>query len=222
MGILDIATKTLREGTGQAIRAGNWAAGQGAGRLRRITGSGTETPGEGTDRGHSVTPKALSDADLARKVESIIFRGPKVAKAQKGKIDVNAVDGAVWLRGEAPTPAAITALEAAARAIPEVVDVHNLLHLPKTPAPSRTDTPASQRKTAKRKPARPRTEPRRVNADKSAAKVEGAEQAPEQLAKQGKGRQPAKLGAKDTGTPGTGTRATTATTASTNGSPTTV
>ncbi len=222
MGILDTATKTLREGAGQAIRAGNWAAGQGAGKLRSITGSGTETPGEGTDRGHSVTPKALSDADLARKVESIIFRGPKVAKAQKGKIDVNAVDGAVWLRGEAPNPATITALEAAARAIPEVVDVHNLLHLPKTPAPSRTDTPAGQRKTAKRKPATPRTEPRRVNADKSAAKVDGAEQAPEKLAKQGKGRQPAKLGSKDTGNGTAGTKATTATTPSPNGSPTTV
>ncbi len=219
MGIFDTATKTLREGAGQAVRVGNWAAGQGAGRLRRITGGGAETPGEGTDRGHSVTPKALSDADLARKVESIIFRGSEVTGAKKGKIDINAVDGAVWLRGEAPNPAVINALEAATRAIPEVVDVHNLLHLPKTPAPSRTDTPAGQRKTAKRKPATPRTEPRRVNADKSAAKVDGAEQAPEKLAKQGKGRQPAKLGSKGSAATGTGTRATTATTA-TNGSAT--
>lgn len=212
MGILDVATRTIREGAGQAVRAGNWAAGQSAGRLRRITGGG-ETPGEGTSRRHSVRPKSLSDADLANKVASVIFRGREVANVDKGKIDINAVDGAVWLRGEAPTPAAIRRLEAATEAIPEVTEVHNLLRLPKTPSPTRATTPKSQRRTASRKPKTPRTQPRRANADKSAAKVDQAEPAPEKVAKQRKGRQPAPLGSKggDSGGEGGGTRGTTAT-----------
>ena len=70
----------------------------------------------------------------------------------KGKIDVNAADGVVWLRGEAKTPDMIKALERQAREIPEVVEVENLLHLPKTPAPTRTDSPPSQRKTRRSSP----------------------------------------------------------------------
>jgi BON domain len=89
-------------------------------------------------------PKELDDVGLARKVESIIFRDEGVPK---GKIDVNAADGVVWLRGEAKTPDMIKALERDASAIPEVKRVENLLHLPKTPAPTRTDTPPTQRKT---------------------------------------------------------------------------
>ena len=92
----------------------------------------------------SSTPKDLDDVAVARKVESVIFRDPDVPK---GKIDVNAADGVVWLRGEAKTPEMIKDLERQTRAIPEVREVENLLHLPKTPAPTRTDTPPTQRKT---------------------------------------------------------------------------
>src|SRR5215218_8975839 len=81
-------------------------------------------------------PKELDDVAIARKVESAIFRGRRVAK---GKVDVNVADGVVWLRGEVRTPDLVKQVE-------------NLLHLPKTPAPSRTDTPASQRKTRRSKP----------------------------------------------------------------------
>src|SRR5215213_5249443 len=94
-------------------------------------------------------PKDLDDVAIARKVESIIFRDRKVAK---GKVDVNVADGVVWLRGEVKTPDLVKQLEARAREIPEVNGVENLLHLPKTPAPSRTDTPPSQRRT-RRSPA---------------------------------------------------------------------
>jgi hypothetical protein len=97
------------------------------------------------------TPKDLDDVGLARKVESVIFREDTVPK---GKIDVNAADGVVWLRGEAKTPEMIKDLERQAASIPEVKRVENLLHLPKTPAPTRTDTPPSQRKT-QRSPQRP-------------------------------------------------------------------
>jgi hypothetical protein len=85
----------------------------------------------------SQAPKELDDVALARKVETIIFRDEAVPK---GKIDVNAADGVVWLRGEAKTPEMIKALERQATAIPEVKKVENLLHLPKTPAPTRSDT----------------------------------------------------------------------------------
>jgi hypothetical protein len=100
----------------------------------------------------SNAPKDLDDVGLARKVESIIFRDPAIPK---GKIDVNAADGVVWLRGQAKTPEMIKELERQTREIPEVVEVENLLHLPKTPAPTRTDTPRTQRKTrtTPRKPA---------------------------------------------------------------------
>jgi len=94
-------------------------------------------------------PKDLDDVAIARKVESVIFRGRTVAK---GKVDVNVADGVVWLRGEVKTPDLVKQLEAKAREVPEVKGVENLLHLPKTPAPSRTDTPASQRKTRRTKP----------------------------------------------------------------------
>jgi BON domain len=97
----------------------------------------------------SSQPKDLDDVGLARKVESVIFRDPEVPK---GQIDVNAADGVVWLRGEAKTPEMIKRLEAEARDIPEVREVENLLHLPKTPAPTRTDTPPSQRKTRRTSP----------------------------------------------------------------------
>jgi hypothetical protein len=92
----------------------------------------------------SQAPKELDDVALARKVETIIFRDDAVPK---GRIDVNCADGVVWLRGEATTPDMIKALELQTAAIPEVRLVENLLHLPKTPAPTRTDTPATQRRT---------------------------------------------------------------------------
>jgi hypothetical protein len=92
----------------------------------------------------TTTPKDLDDVGLARKVETVIFRDRSVPK---GKIDVNAADGVVWLRGEAKTPDMIKLLERQTAAIPEVKRVENLLHLPKTPAPTRADTPLSQQKT---------------------------------------------------------------------------
>jgi BON domain len=89
-------------------------------------------------------PKDLDDVTIARKVESIVFRDRKVAK---GKVDVNVAEGVVWLRGEVRTPELVREVEARAREVPEVRGVENLLHLPKTPAPTRADTPPSQQKT---------------------------------------------------------------------------
>ena len=139
-------------------------------------------------------PKALDDVTIARKVESVIFRGQGVAK---GKVDVNVADGVVWLRGEVRTPDLVKQLEAKAREVPEVKRVENLLHLPKTPAPSRTDTPASQRKTRRTKP-RPgarKVTPSDVSDEAPAAA--GAEPTPKQVRAAGGGRRPAPLGSHD-------------------------
>ena len=71
------------------------------------------------------------DVTLARKVETEIFRGPDVPK---GQINVNAVDGVVTLRGEAPSAEMIGQLVERARRVQGVREVENLLHLPGTPA----------------------------------------------------------------------------------------
>jgi len=156
-------------------------------------------PGRRSSR--SAPPKPyLDDVALARKVESIIFRDDKVPKS---KIDVNAADGVVWLRGEARNPAMIRHLEAQAADVPEVRRVENLLHLPKTPAPSRTDTPASQRKTSRSKadPAKRRVSPGRVTAERP---VPGAEPSPRQIAGEGAGRRPSPLGSEEPSGPAGG------------------
>jgi osmotically-inducible protein OsmY len=74
----------------------------------------------------------LDDAELAHKVESILFRDPS---APKGKININAESGRVFLRGQVDGHELVLELERAVRQIPGVRDVENLLHLPGTPAP---------------------------------------------------------------------------------------
>ena len=74
------------------------------------------------------------DITLARKVETEIFRGPDVPK---GKINVNAENGIVVLRGEAETPEMIEDLAKKARDVQGVRDVENLLHVPGVLPPAR-------------------------------------------------------------------------------------
>src|SRR3954453_7157394 len=137
----------------------------------------------------SQAPKDLDDVGLARKVETVIFRD---ATVPKGKIDVNAADGIVWLRGEAKTPEMIKTLESQASAIPEVKRVENLLHLPKTPAPTRADTPSSQQKThsTTQQPTTRPVETGITNERRTAA----GEPLPTEKAREGEGREPAPLG----------------------------
>jgi osmotically-inducible protein OsmY len=80
------------------------------------------------------------DVTLARKVETEIFRS---AEVPKGKINVNAVDGVVELRGEADRPEMIRDLEDQVRSIPGVQDVRNMLHLPESPAPTSPEQSSS-------------------------------------------------------------------------------
>jgi len=74
------------------------------------------------------------DVTLARKVETVIFRA---ADAPKGQVNVNAVDGVVYLRGEVANDKLVSDLERQARKVQGVRDVENLLHPPGTPAPTR-------------------------------------------------------------------------------------
>lgn len=76
-----------------------------------------------------------NDATLKAKVETEIFRD---ADVPKGKIDVNAENGVVYLRGEADRPELIETLEKQVKKIPGVQGVENLLHLPGTPTPTKS------------------------------------------------------------------------------------
>lgn len=134
----------------------------------------------------------MDDVTLTRKVETEIFRG---TRAPKSSVNVNVVDGVVWLRGEVKRPEQIRSLERKAQSVPEVRGVENLLHLPKTPAPTRADTPKRQQRTrsSTRRPT-PRTSQRgRVTDDRTDALTQ-AEPAPDERAKQREGRSPAPLG----------------------------
>jgi osmotically-inducible protein OsmY len=74
-----------------------------------------------------------NDADLAQRAESVIFRHVAVPK---GRININVEHGRLVLRGAVDRPEQIRDLEAAARKVPGVVDVKNLLHLAHTAPPS--------------------------------------------------------------------------------------
>lgn len=152
--------------------------------------------GGGREQAARPAPKAgMDDKTLQAKVESIVFRP---SGAPKGAVDVNVADGVVYLHGEVKTPAKVKAIEAAVRAVPEVRDVENLLHLPKTPAATRADAPKRQQKSrttrprsatsaaAKRKP--------RVSTEKSKA---AGEPTPDELAAKRQGRQAAPMGSSD-------------------------
>jgi osmotically-inducible protein OsmY len=100
----------------QAIRiAGTRARGRAKGFLHRLSPSATEPPDDGT---------------LADKVESVVFGNPKFAK---GRINITAEQGEVFLRGQVDRPELIHDLEEAVRKVPGVRGVENRLHLPATP-----------------------------------------------------------------------------------------
>ena len=67
------------------------------------------------------------DVTLARKVETEIFRD---ADVPKGKINVNAENGKVVLRGEVDSPELIEDLVEKARNVQGVQEVESLLHTP--------------------------------------------------------------------------------------------
>jgi len=106
-------------------------------RLGRGTGSFVVGKASAVKNRSSGPKPGMDDQTLKNKVETEIFRP---ADAPKGSVDVSVVDGVVELRGEVKRPEIKKSLESQVRGIPEVRDVRNLLHLPKTPAPGRTES----------------------------------------------------------------------------------
>jgi osmotically-inducible protein OsmY len=126
---LDRVAGMARSTTRTAVGAGRAITSFASGKARALANRETAKPG-------------MDDRTLKSKVESELFRP---ADAPKGKVSVAVVDAVVELRGEVKNPEIKKDLEAKARAVPEVRDVRNLLHLPKTPAPGRADSPGKQR-----------------------------------------------------------------------------
>jgi len=188
---LRLAGKAIGVGTGiadGAVKAVGGALGQSDAPKHSEAPEQERTPGRPPAERRPAKP-SITDGALADKVESVLFSDPSVPK---GKIDINAVGRDVYLRGEAKTPDMIKALERRAKAIPEVDQVENLLHLPKTPAPTRADTPKRAQKSRRTKgtaAARKRTS-KKVNAEAKATVGE----TPKEVAAKGEGRKPAPMG----------------------------
>jgi osmotically-inducible protein OsmY len=120
----DRALALVRQGGAEASRKASYAAEQAKGAAQQAKQTvATDEP-----------KPALTDQELAHKVESIIFRDPD---APKGQVNVDAVGTTVTLRGQVDSQEIVDDLERQAKEIPEVGEVENLLHLPGTPAPTR-------------------------------------------------------------------------------------
>jgi gas vesicle protein len=104
----------------------------GIGRGGRYVGSTVEGKAQALKHAGESEPMP-NDASLAMKVESELFRD---ADVPKGDININVEQGVVVLRGEVGDAGMSERLEKAARAVPGVWEVENLLHLPGEPAPT--------------------------------------------------------------------------------------
>jgi osmotically-inducible protein OsmY len=120
---LDKSRSYARQGAQEAQRKASYAEG---------VARGAAHPGDDTQ------PGELDDATLTRKVETEIFRP---ADAPKGQVDVNAEDGVIYLRGQLDDPSQADALVEAARNVPGVRAVKNLLHAPGEEAPAKEEAP---------------------------------------------------------------------------------
>lgn len=145
---IDRAGALLRRGQREAVSRADYAAGQAKGVV------------------HEATPDApkpeLTDQDLARKVESVIFRD---ADVPKGQINVDAVGRRVTLRGEAAEDM-IERLVTQTHEIPEVERVENLLHVPGSPAATRADTEAASEGGSSSNGPEPEAKPKRRSTKK--------------------------------------------------------
>lgn len=96
-------------------------------RARRGAVSGAHGVAQKTKHLREEEKPPPNDATLKAKVESEVFRDVSVPK---GKVDVNAEDGVVYLRGEVDSPDLVAELEKATRNVHGVREVQNLLHTP--------------------------------------------------------------------------------------------
>ena len=112
----DQALSLARHGTKRARKLVHHVTSDAAGTARRAV--------------HAVRPAArveLDDATLVDRVESIVFRDRDVPK---GRINLNAENGVVYLRGQVDKPELAGELEARVRKVRGVKGVENLLHTP--------------------------------------------------------------------------------------------
>lgn len=116
----DRVTAVARRGARVAARGTRMAGSFMAGKVEAIKHSGE----------NEMMP---NDASLTKKVESELFRDSSIPK---GSINVNVEQGIVVLRGEVDDEEQRERIEVAARRIPGVWEVRNLLHLPGEPAPT--------------------------------------------------------------------------------------
>jgi len=100
--------------------------------VRRVTAS-AEAVGQRVSHMRDPEEPPANDAELAHKVESVLFRDPDV---DKGTININAESGVVVLRGTVTSQERIDELVERVRRIGGVRDVRNLLHPTGTTAPS--------------------------------------------------------------------------------------
>jgi len=78
--------------------------------------------------------EVANDATLIARVESEAFRGTE--QDLKAFVNLNSIDGIVFIRGEVPKREQIHEIEKRVRRVRGVRDVENLMHVPGTPAPS--------------------------------------------------------------------------------------
>ena len=89
-------------------------------------------PATDADKLKAETKLHPDDQTLVDRVESEIFRDRKEVK---GKVNINAEEGVVVLRGELPSQDLIEDLVNAVRGVDGVRNVESLLHTPDTKAP---------------------------------------------------------------------------------------
>lgn len=99
-------------------------------RLSRLAGS--RLYGASQKLAHPRPEAAPGETSLVDRVLSEAFRG--LDPDLRGRVNVNAVGGVVYVRGEIDRPQDIDAIEARVRGVAGVEEVENLLHLTGTPA----------------------------------------------------------------------------------------
>jgi hypothetical protein len=115
----DKMLKYARRGAAETRRKADYASGAAVGAVNARTPSPRDPEHD------------LNDPALANKVESEIFRD---SETPKGKVNVNAENGVVYLRGEVESPGEAEALAEAARGVAGVTAVESLLHVEGEPA----------------------------------------------------------------------------------------
>lgn len=82
---------------------------------------------------HTPAPP-VDDLTLLDRVESMLFEDPGIPK---GLLNLEVVNGVLYLRGELPSLVDIERVAVAAADVPGVTAISNLLHVPGTPAPNK-------------------------------------------------------------------------------------